>query len=68
MQGIEEITKNTGMDSARPSKTMGDPKDYLEMMESSNGDLRVKLYLPPFELDELKLGLKKPLTLQFTSE
>ena len=62
------MPKSLGMDSTRPMKTIGDPKDYLEVKESTNGDLRVKLFLPPYELDELNSGLKKPLTLEIGSE
>ena len=63
MIGIDQIKKG-GTDPRAPAKTLGDPKNYMDMDESPNGDLTVKLYLPPYELDKLKAGYKKMVTIR----
>ena len=55
--------KQGGTDSRAAAKTLGDPKDYMEMIEHPNGDLTVKLFLPPYELEKLKAGYRKQLTI-----
>ena len=67
MIGIDQIKKG-GKDSRAPAKTLGDPKNYMDMIESPNGDLTVKLYLPPYELDKLKAGYKKMVTIRLDKD
>ena len=62
MLGIDQI-KQGGTDKRAPVKTIGDPKDYMQIIENPNGDLTVKLFVPPYELDKLKAGYKKMLTI-----
>lgn len=44
-------------------KSIYDEKPYLTMEEPHAGDLRMGLFVPPYDLEELKAGYKKKLTM-----
>ena len=46
---------------------MSDEKDYLQIVEESDGGLRLKLFLPPYDLEYLKQGVYKQLTIAISA-
>lgn len=47
-------------------RDMAEEKPYLQMDKSETGDLRLSLYIPPYNLDDLKDGYKEKLTMFFS--
>ena len=66
---IDELLtlEETQPDSRRPPKSISDEKDYLQMTELADGGVDVKLFLPPFDLEYLKQGVSKQLTISISA-
>lgn len=47
-------------------KDIKDEKPYLELEEMPDGDMRICIYIPPYNIDDLKAGFKQKLTISLS--
>ena len=49
-----------------PLKSLREKKPYLTLEELDGGDMRMSLFMPPYDMDDLKAGYKQKFTLFFS--
>lgn len=65
---IIQSSITNGPPKSKPRLTLMDPKNYLEMKETSDGGRIFQIFIPPFDLEALKNGFKTQLTVPLKPE
>ena len=56
------------LESPFNTKELSDEKPYLQMEQLEAGDLRICLFIPPYNINDLKEGYKEKLTMYFSQK